>query len=141
MERDERYLLGDPGEGRGKSSLACLKSIYRVDSAIAEEGNIRFQSSLEGAYRKTLAATADSPKMRECISGSVIQNLWDWNRLAGDCLARSTNPGNGERAWLLGKGYTSQLADEFIDAAGVRVEFLRRNSSLFDLRYLDFIAS
>jgi hypothetical protein len=141
MERDERYLLGNPGEGRGKSSLACLQSIYCADLAIAEEGGIRFRRALEGAYRKTLAATVDSPRMRECISGSVIQNLWDWNRMAGNCLARSTNPGDEERAWLLSKGYTSQLADEFMDVAGVRVDFLSRYSSLFDLRYLDFIPS
>ncbi len=140
MEADERFILGPWSDGRaGRGSVGFLQDLYHVSEEGGEKGRSLLRRELRRAYRKTHAALAHVPGLKEHFCPSFVERIGDWDTVVRARL-RALGNGSGSswqarmRSFLAGRGYTPELLEEHLEAAGRYAPLLSRQAFLYGVR-------
>ena len=134
MEIDEQYMKG----GRKiKGSLEFLRAIYRVDQALASEGDAALNGALKAAYGRTKDAISRNANLQGCFSPGFVERIHDWDQIVArylsvkDDAARVESWRGETRRFLEERGYADELITVHVRCVERYSGFLQRYSFLY----------
>lgn len=136
--KDARFIFGGySGKRYVRGSVDFLREIYRVNSTTERRGMSAMRAEMKRAYDATQSALRTDDRVRELFHLAFIDKLGDWDEVVRSYMQtkRTTAARN---AWkvdtslmLLSRGYTEQLAAEYLATVLKFARFLRRIAFLF----------
>jgi hypothetical protein len=137
MLRDQVHILGGPLSGDTiPGALGALRSIYRVNSEVDEEGLQGFKESLDAAYRKTRDCIDTNVELQRLLYPEFVLRHRDFDRLVAFCLESDSPESEGWKgqaaAYLKARDYSEDLIAESIESIRQFRGYFERMSFLYE---------
>jgi hypothetical protein len=137
MAADDRHVWGFH-HARGEVEL--LRTIYKVDHSVEDEGHSALRDSMRQAYRTTQEEICQNERVRGFFHSPFAERVRDWDEVSipyldakGDPQKTSEWRERAERA-LFDKGYSETLVDEYLKAIEKHHGFIEKYSFLPQLK-------
>jgi len=136
--KDARFIFGGySGKRYVRGSVDYLREIYRVNQATERRGMTAMRAEMKRAYDATQAAMRRDDAVRELFHVAFIDKLGDWDEVVASYM-RTKRTTSARNAWkfdtsamLLERGYSEELAAEYLATVLRFARFLRRIAFLF----------
>lgn len=139
MTLDERYIWARLKPERfAASEVGCLHTIYRVNEALDQKGQVAANAELRDAYQKTQQQMITNPELQRLFSKGVVERLRDWDMLVGGYLKMNGDKVAAARwkrkmkTMLTASGYKDDMFDAYVEVIEKNRAFLTRQAFLFD---------
>lgn len=140
MKTDDYYIRGKAaGMKYGKGQIECLREVYRVAAAVAEQGMSLLYSRMKEAYRKTQDGMASDARLQSFFNRGFVDRLPDWDVIVtGYLRAKRSGAGSLEKwktdteKFFCRKGYDVDVIREHIEALEKYPRLMRQYAFLYD---------
>ena len=136
--KDARFIFGGySGKRYVRGSVDYLREIYRVNRVTERRGMTAMREAMKAAYDLTQSTMRNDAATSELFQVAFMEKLGDWDQVVGRYMrtprnAAARNAWKSEtRTFLAERGYTEQLANEYVETIMRYSRFLRRIAFLF----------
>lgn len=136
--KDARFIFGGySGKRWVRGSVDYLREIYRVNRFTERRGMTAMREAMKAAYGATQQAMRSEDAVRDLFHVAFVEKLGDWDEVVRRYMRtpRTTSARNAwkseTRALLAERGYSEQLANEYVETIMKFSRFLRRIAFLF----------
>jgi hypothetical protein len=136
--KDARFIFGGySGKRYVRGSVDYLREIFRVNRVTERRGMAALREAMKAAYDKTQSTMRNDAATSELFQVAFMEKLGDWDTVVGRYMrtprnAAARNAWKSEtRTFLAERGYTEQLANEYVETITKYSRFLRRIAFLF----------
>ncbi|HEX9985243.1 MAG TPA: hypothetical protein VGF69_18440 [Thermoanaerobaculia bacterium] len=142
--KDLKHIFGGVfGTHSVRGELWFLRDIFHIGPTVRRRGMEVLRAAMKGAYDRTHDAMRTDPQLSRHFHESFLRNLRDFDQLVAAYVRTPANRA-ARKAWreewyayLRGRGYNDNLAEEHLKTVTIEAQFLRRLAFLFQPRAVE----